>query len=51
VDEQPLLLGDLEAQLKVALEHDLLSNAEAKLLRAAHAARRDVIAVDDFKKI
>ncbi len=51
VDEQPLLLGDLEAQLKAALEHDLLSNAEAKLVRAAHAARREVIAVDDFEKI
>jgi len=29
----------------------MLSNAEAKLVRAAVAARRGVIAVDDFEKI
>jgi acyl-CoA dehydrogenase len=50
-EAQPLLHGDLEAQLKVALEQNVLSNAEAKLVRAAHAARRGVIAVDDFEKI
>jgi len=50
-EEQPLLHGDLEAQLKAALEQNMLSNAEAKLVRAAVAARRGVIAVDDFEKI
>ncbi|MDH3562873.1 MAG: acyl-CoA dehydrogenase [Gammaproteobacteria bacterium] len=48
VDEQPLLHGQFEEQVKAALEQNILSNGEAKLLRAAHAARRDVIAVDDF---
>ena len=48
VDEYPLLHGDLEAQIKIALEKNILSAAEAKLVRIADAARRDVIAVDDF---
>ena len=39
------------AQLKAALEQNMLSIAEAKLVRAAVAARRAVIAVDDFEKI
>ncbi|MDO8704206.1 MAG: acyl-CoA dehydrogenase [Sulfuricaulis sp.] len=51
VDEYPLLHGDLEAQIKIALEKNILSAAEAKLVRAAYAARREVIAVDDFEKI
>lgn len=51
VEEQPLLHGDHEAQLKAALEQNVFSNAEAKLVRAAYAARRGVIAVDDFEKI
>ncbi len=50
-EEQPLLLGDHEAQVKTALARNVLSNAEAKLVRAAHAARCGVIAVDDFEKI
>ncbi|OGI49617.1 MAG: acyl-CoA dehydrogenase [Candidatus Muproteobacteria bacterium RIFCSPHIGHO2_12_FULL_60_33] len=49
VEEQPLLLGDHEAQVKAALAQNVLSNAEAKLVRAAYAARRGVIAVDDFR--
>ncbi len=48
VDEQPLLLGDHEAQVQAALAQNILSAPEAKLVRAAYAARRSVIAVDDF---
>jgi acyl-CoA dehydrogenase len=51
VEEQPLLHGDHEAQVQAALAQNALSNAEAKLVRAAYAARRGVIAVDDFEKI
>jgi hypothetical protein len=48
VEAQPLLLGDHEAQVQAALAQNVLSAAEAKLVRAAYAARRSVIAVDDF---
>jgi acyl-CoA dehydrogenase len=48
VDEQPLLHGDPAAQLAAAIEMNLLTVAEAELVRAAQAARREVIAVDDF---
>ena len=48
VEEQPLLHGHFEAQVKVALAKHILSEPEAKQVRDAHAARRDVIAVDDF---
>ena len=48
VEDTPLLLGDHEAQLKAAVARNVLSAAEAKLVRTAYAARRGVIAVDDF---
>jgi acyl-CoA dehydrogenase len=48
VEAQPLLLGDHEAQVQAALQQNIFSAAEAKLVRAAYAARRSVIAVDDF---
>ncbi len=48
VDEQPLLHGDAAAQLAAAVKMNLLSAAEAEVVRAAQAARREVIAVDDF---
>jgi len=48
VDEQPLLHGDHAAQLAAALKLGLLSASEVELVRAAQAARREVIAVDDF---
>jgi acyl-CoA dehydrogenase len=51
VDEQPLLHGDFAAQVNAARAKNILSAPEAGLVRAAHAARRDVIAVDDFEKI
>ena len=51
VEAQPLLLGDHEAQVQAALAQNVLSAAEAKLVRAAYAARRSVIAVDDFPPV
>jgi acyl-CoA dehydrogenase len=48
VDDQPILHGDHAAQVKAALDHKVLSVSEAELVRAATAARRAVIAVDDF---
>ena len=51
VDEQPLLHGRHEEQLAAALAQNLFSAQEAELVQAAHAARRAVIAVDDFEKI
>jgi acyl-CoA dehydrogenase len=48
VDEQPLLHGDHAAQLAEAIKMNRLSAAEAELVRVAHAARREVIAIDDF---
>jgi acyl-CoA dehydrogenase len=51
VDEQPLLHGLHEDQVAAALARNVLSTQEAELVRAAHAARRAVIAVDDFEKI
>jgi acyl-CoA dehydrogenase len=48
VEARPLLLGDHEAQVQAALALKILNAAEAKLVRAAYAARRSVIAVDDF---
>ncbi len=48
VDEVPLLHGDHAAQVAEALARNLITPAEAALLRAAHAARRSVITVDDF---
>jgi hypothetical protein len=48
VEARPLLLGDHEAQVQAALAMNILNAAEAKLVRAAYAARRAVIAVDDF---
>ena len=50
VEAHPLLLGDIEAQLKKAVAANLLSATEAGVVRAAAAARRAVIAVDDFEK-
>ncbi|MHB8534950.1 MAG: acyl-CoA dehydrogenase [Sulfuricaulis sp.] len=51
VDEQPLLHGRPEEQLAAALAGNILSAPEVELVRAAQAARRAVIAVDDFEKI
>ncbi len=48
VEQQPLLHGDFEAQVNAAVGQKIFSAAEAKLVRAACAARRAVIAVDDF---
>ncbi|MHB8623158.1 MAG: acyl-CoA dehydrogenase [Sulfuricaulis sp.] len=45
---QPRLHGDHAAQVTAALAANILSVSEAQLVRAAYAARRDVIAVDDF---
>jgi acyl-CoA dehydrogenase len=50
VDENPMLHGDMKAQVEEALRQQVLTLSEAELVRAAHAARRAVIAVDDFKK-
>ena len=50
VEAHPLLLGDIEAQLEKAVAANLLSATEAGVVRAAAAARRAVIAVDDFEK-
>ncbi len=51
VDEQPLLHGLHQEQVAAALAQSILSAPEAELVRAAQAARRAVIAVDDFEKI
>lgn len=48
VQDDPLLHGRHEAQVDAALARDILSAPEAELVRAAHAARLAVIAVDDF---
>ncbi len=48
VDAQPLLHGDHEGQLRAALAAGVVNEAEAAVLRAAQAARRAVITVDDF---
>jgi acyl-CoA dehydrogenase len=48
VEAQPLLHGQHEAQVQAALAQNILNEDEAGLVRAAHAARRDVIKVDDF---
>jgi len=48
VDEVPTLHGDHEGQVREAVKRGLVSEAEAGMLRAAHAARRAVITVDDF---
>jgi len=51
VDEQPLLHGLPEEQVAAALAQNILNAQEAELVRAAQAARRAVIAVDDFEKL
>jgi acyl-CoA dehydrogenase len=48
VDERPVLHGDHEGQVREALARRLITEPEAGILRAAHAARRTVITVDDF---
>jgi len=48
VNELPILHGDHEGQVREALARQLVTAAEADILRAAHTARRAVIAVDDF---
>jgi len=48
VDEQPILHGDHEGQVREALARNIINAQEADLLRAAQAARRAVITVDDF---
>jgi acyl-CoA dehydrogenase len=48
VEERPILHGDFTGQVEAALSAGIVNSAEAELLRAAHGARRAVIAVDDF---
>lgn len=48
IEQQPLLHGDHAAQVKTALAQGVLNAAQAELVRAAYAARREAIAVDDF---
>jgi acyl-CoA dehydrogenase len=48
VDQHPTLHGDFPAQVEAALKLNVLNGAEAELVRAAYAARRAVITVDDF---
>jgi acyl-CoA dehydrogenase len=48
VAERPVLHGDHAAQVREALARGLINDKEAETLRAAHAARSAVIAVDDF---
>jgi acyl-CoA dehydrogenase len=48
VDQHPTLHGDFPAQVEAALKLNVLNGAEAERVRAAHAARRAVITVDDF---
>ncbi len=50
VEGNPLLHGDLEAQLAEALKRGVLNAGQAELVRAAAAARAGVIAVDEFAK-
>jgi acyl-CoA dehydrogenase len=38
----------LEDQIKSAIEHGLLDNSDADLLRTAESARREALAVDEF---
>ena len=44
----PILSGDHEALLQEGLRQGVLDAREAEVVRAAHAARRAVIQVDDF---
>jgi acyl-CoA dehydrogenase len=48
VDGNPLLHGDLEAQLMAAVRAGELTDAEAALVREAQRLRSDVIRVDHF---
>jgi len=48
VVDHPLLHGDFEGQLEAALRERIISVEQADVLRAAQAARRQVIRVDDF---
>jgi len=48
VAEHPMLHGDHEGQVRMALERNMINATEAELLRAAQVARRSVITVDDF---
>jgi acyl-CoA dehydrogenase len=50
-ETQPLLHGDHAAQVRAALAQGVLNEHEAELVRTAYAARRAVIAVDDFKEL
>ncbi len=50
IEENPLLHGDLEAQLTEALRRGVLDTGQAGLVRAAAAARAGVVAVDEFSK-
>jgi acyl-CoA dehydrogenase len=51
LDEEPSLLGDHDAQVEAAHSRNILSAQEADLVRAAYAARRAAVAVDDFDKL
>jgi acyl-CoA dehydrogenase len=48
VAAHPLLHGHFEGQLEAALRDRIISAEQADVLRAAQAARRQVIRVDDF---
>ncbi len=50
IEENPLLHGDLEAQLTVAFKRGVLNAGQAELVRVAATARSGVIAVDEFGK-
>jgi acyl-CoA dehydrogenase len=51
VDDNPVLHGDFAAQVELALKQKILSASEADIVRAAHAARREAVAVDSFDKL
>jgi acyl-CoA dehydrogenase len=51
VAQQPLLHGNRAAQIAAAQAAGIVNMDEAELLRAAHAARSAVIAVDDFESL
>jgi acyl-CoA dehydrogenase len=48
VDGHPLLLGDLEAQIREAERAGVLTAGEGALVRRAAALRRGVVRVDDY---
>jgi acyl-CoA dehydrogenase len=51
VDDNPMLHGDFTAQVDMAVRQGILTAGEADTVRAAQAARREVVAVDHFEKL